>query len=160
MKRELTPVLRTLVVLIALLPAVTLADVTDQASVIDGETLEIHGQRIRLHGFDAPESGQLCYIDGKRWRCGKDAANVLADLINRRPVTCQERDRDRYGRVVAVCRVAGEDLGAWLVGNGLALAYRRYSTAYVPHEDGARLAKAGMWQGAFVPPWDWRRGKR
>ena len=55
---------------------------------------------------------------------------------------------------------AGEDLGAWLVGNGLALAQRRYSTAYVPHEGRARLAKAGMWQGAFVPPWDWRRGER
>ncbi len=120
---------RTLAVLIALLPAVSLADMTGQASVIDGDTIEIHGQRIRLHGIDAPESGQLCCIDGKRWRCGEDAANVLADLIDRRPVTCQERDRDRYGRVVAVCRVAGEDLGAWLVGNGLALAYRRYSTA-------------------------------
>ncbi len=133
---------------------------TGQASVIDGDTIEIHGQRIRLRGIDAPESGQLCYIGGKRWRCGKDAANVLADLINRRPVTCQERDRDRYGRVVAICRVAGEDLGAWLVGNGLALAYRRYSTAYVPHEGRARLAKAGMWRGAFVPPWEWRRGQR
>ena len=133
---------------------------TGQASVIDGDTIEIHGQRIRLHGIDAPESGQLCYVGGKRWRCGKDAANVLADLIDRRPVTCQECDRDRYGRVVAICRVAGEDLGAWPVGNGLALAYRRYSTAYVPHEDGARTAKAGMWRGEFVPPWEWRHGKR
>ena len=84
---------------------------TGQASVTDGDTIEVHGQRIRLHGIDAPQSGQHCYIGGKRWRCGKDAVNVLADLIDRRPVTCQERDRDRYGRVVAVCRVAGEDLG-------------------------------------------------
>ncbi len=149
-----------LTVLIALLPAIALADMTGQASVIDGDTLEIHGQRIRLHGIDAPESGQLCYIGGKRWRCGKDAANVLADLIDRRPVTCQERDRDRYGRIVAVCRFAGVDLGAWLVTSGLALAYRRYSTAYVSHEDAARVAKAGMWRGEFVPPWEWRKQKR
>ncbi len=152
--------LRTLAVLIVLLPAVALADMTGQASVVDGDTIEIHGTRIRLHGIDAPESGQLCYIGGRRWQCGKDAALVLADLIDRQPVTCQERDRDRYGRIVAVCRVAGEDLGAWLVTNGLALAYRRYSTAYVPHEDRARAAKALIWQSAFVPPWDWRRGKR
>ncbi|MCZ6517933.1 MAG: thermonuclease family protein [Gammaproteobacteria bacterium] len=98
---------------------------TGQASVIDGDTLEIHGTRIRLHGIDAPQSGQHCYIGGKRWRCGKVAANVLADLIERRPATCHERGRDRYGRVVAVWRVQGEDLGAWLVGNGRALAYRR-----------------------------------
>ncbi len=133
---------------------------TGQASVIDGDTIELHGQRIRLRGIDAPESGQLCYIGGKRWRCGKDAANVLADLIDRRPVACQERDRDRYGRVVAVCRVAGQDLGAWLVGNGLALAYRRYSTAYVRQEAEARSARRGLWAGAFMKPWRWRRAAR
>ncbi len=116
---------RTIAVLIALLPAAALADVTGQASVIDGDTIEVHGTRIRLHGIDAPESGQLCDIGGKRWQCGKDAANVLSGLISRRRVTCQEHGRDRCGRVAAVCRVQGEDLGAWLVGNGRAPAYRR-----------------------------------
>ena len=62
-------VLRTFTILIALLPAVALADMTGQATVIDGDTIDIHGTRIRLHGIDAPESGQLCHIDGKRWRC-------------------------------------------------------------------------------------------
>ena len=125
MKRGLAPLLRTLAVLVALLPSVALADTTGQASVIDVDTIEIHGQRIRLHGIDTPESGQICDIGGKRWRCGKDAANVLAGLIGRWRVTCRERGRDRCGRVVAVCRVQGEDLGAWLVGDGLAPAYRR-----------------------------------
>ena len=149
--------LRTLAVLAALLPAIALADMTGQASVIDGDTLEIHGQRIRLHGIDAPESGQICTAAGQRWRCGQQAALALADKIGRRPVACAARGRDRYGRTVAVCRVAGEDLGAWLIVNGWALAYRRYSTAYVPHESRARLARAGMWRGEFIPPWDWRR---
>ncbi len=152
--------LRTIAVLIALLPAVALADMTGPASVIDGDTIEIHGTRIRLHGIDAPESRQFCHIDGKRWRCGQRAALALADKIGRRPVACVGRDRDRYGRVLAVCLVGAEDLNGWLVANGWALAYRRYSTVYVPHENAARLANAGMWQGAFVPPWDWRRGKR
>ena len=105
--------LRTLAVLIALLPAVAVADMTGQASVIDGDTLEIHGQRIRLHGIDAPESGQLCYIGGKRWRCGQRAALALADKIGRRPVACAGRDRDRYGRVVAVGLLAKTLVRGW-----------------------------------------------
>ncbi len=90
--------------------------------MIDGDTIEVHGQRIRLHGIDAPESRQLCRQDGKPWQCGKDAANALADKIARRPVTCEDLGRDRYKRIIATCAVAGEDLGAWMVANGLALA--------------------------------------
>ncbi len=64
--------------------------------MIDGDTLEISGWRIRLHGIDAPESRQLCHLDGKPWQCGKDAANALADKIARRPVTCEDLGRDRH----------------------------------------------------------------
>ncbi len=87
-----------------------------------GDTIEVHGQRIRLHGIDAPESRQLCRLNGKPWQCGKDAANALADKIARRPVTCEDLGRDRYKRIIARCTVAGEDLGKWMVANGLALA--------------------------------------
>lgn len=131
------------------------------ATVIDGDTIEIHGTRIRLHGIDAPESGQLCRRpEGTRWRCGQQAALALQDHIGRSTVTCVERDIDRYGRLVGQCSVHGADMNAWLVVNGWAVAYRRYSIDYVREEQGAREAGVGVWSGAFVMPWDWRQGAR
>ena len=85
---------------------------------------------------------------------------ILSNFINHRPVTCEERDRDRYGRIVAVCYAGGEDLNAWMVLQGLAVAYRRYSLGYVDQEADARLARRGIWATRFVLPWEWRRGKR
>ncbi len=149
-----------IVLLVAALAPAAHADVAGRASVIDGDTIEVHGQRIRLHGIDAPESAQLCLTEDKRWRCGQQAALALDDKIAGRPVACAEKDRDRYGRIVAVCRAGGQDLNAWLVAEGWALAYRRYSTDYVDEEGTARAARKGVWRGPFVPPWDWRRGQR
>ena len=137
------------------------ADVAGTASVIDGDTLEIHGQRLRLHGIDAPESAQTCRTaNGREWRCGQQAALALAEKIGRRTVTCWQKDTDRYGRIVAACAAGGEDLNGWLVAQGWALAYREYSKDYIGREASARAARAGIWQGAFVPPWEWRRGTR
>lgn len=142
------------------LPGSVHPDVTGRAIVIDGDTVEVDGSRVRLHGVDAPESGQLCRADGLNWQCGQQAGHALADRIEGRVVLCEERDRDRYGRIVALCRVDGHDLGAWLVSRGWALAYRRYSTAYAGEEAAAKAARRGLWRGEFVPPWDWRRGER
>ncbi len=128
-----------LTIALCLLATPALADVTGPARVIDGDTLEVQGERIRLHGIDAPESRQLCRLDGKPWQCGKDAANALAEKIARRLVTCQDLGRDRYERIIARCAVAGEDIGAWMVSEGLALAYRRYSLDYVDQERVATL---------------------
>jgi len=87
--------------------------------VIDGDTLEIRGERIRLFGIDAPESGQTCLdAKGRSYRCGQKAALVLDARIGEGVVTCERKGMDRYGRVVALCRVFGEDLGAWMVGLG------------------------------------------
>ncbi len=97
------------------------------ARVIDGDTLELKGARVRLHGIDAPESTQTCIADGRRWRCGQRAASALAQRISGQSVACKERDRDRYGRIVAVCRAGGKDLNAQMVSQGWALAYRQYS---------------------------------
>ncbi len=110
------------------------ADITGKPRIIDGDTLEIAGERIRLHGIDAPESEQTCVADGKRWHCGMEAASALAFKIARGWVGCQGEDRDRYGRVIAVCYaggVGGPELNAWLVSEGWALAYRKFSTDYV-----------------------------
>ena len=103
--------MRTLAIALCLLATPALADVAGVASVIDGDTIEVYGQRIRLHGIDAPESRQLCRLDGKAWQCGKDAANALEDKIARRPVTCENLGRDRYKRIIGRCTVAGEDMG-------------------------------------------------
>lgn len=131
-----------------------------RASVIDGDTIEIRGQRFRLHGIDAPESAQTCVRRGRAWRCGKEAAFALADHIGNRNVNCEERDRDRYKRIVAVCRAAGEDLNAWMVRNGWALAYREYAPDYIVEEAQARADRAGIHAGTFVEPWEYRKQRR
>jgi endonuclease YncB( thermonuclease family) len=135
-------------------------DIAGRASVIDGDTLEIHGQSIRIWGIDAPESAQPCLIQGKPWRCGQKAALALSDQIGQQTVACVERDRDRYGRIVAKCLVAAQDIGAWLVSNGWALDYADYSGGgYSGHESVAAAAKIGIWRGTFDKPWEWRRAK-
>ncbi|MBM3518238.1 MAG: thermonuclease family protein, partial [Alphaproteobacteria bacterium] len=132
--------------------------ITGRASIIDGDTLEIHGQRIRLHGIDAPENGQSCEAGGSPYRCGRRAALALDDLIAGRTVACERTDTDRYGRAVAICTVAGADLGRRMVEAGWALAYRKYAADYIDAEDGARAGGAGLWAGTFVAPWDYRAG--
>ncbi len=129
--------------------------------VIDGDTIEVHGQRIRLHGIDAPESAQRCIVRGKTYPCGEIAAGALKDLTAGIEVRCEQVDVDRYGRVVATCYDNHDfDVNRNMVYTGWALAYRRYSTRYVATEDDAREAGRGLWRGVFVAPWDWRRGKR
>ncbi len=136
-------------------------DLQGVASVIDGDTIEIHGTRIRLNGIDAPESGQRCQnARGTAWRCGQQAALALSDRIGRRQVNCQQTDTDRYGPVVADCFAGGENLNRWMVREGWAVAYRQYSTAYIAAEDDARTGQRGIWQGRFDMPWDWRAERR
>ncbi len=75
-------------------------------------------------------------------------------------MTCEDLGRDRYKRIIGKCTVAVEDMGAWMVSQGLALAYRRYSLDYVDEEAGAQAVRRGIWAGQIVKPWEWRRGKR
>jgi endonuclease YncB( thermonuclease family) len=133
-------------------------DMTGQASIIDGDTLEIHGTRIRLWGIDAPESSQLCRgEDSEQYRCGAQVANDLDAFIARRPVSCLPISLDRYGRTVATCSVGGADLGQWLVRNGLALDWPQYSKAkYAADQRDAEQAGRGIWRGSYVEPWLYR----
>nr|WP_249145995.1 thermonuclease family protein [Bradyrhizobium diazoefficiens] len=142
--------------------AASSADLIGQASVIDGDTLEIHGTRVRLWGIDAPESSQLCRgEDSLQYRCGAKSANDLDAFIGGRPVACTAVDRDRYGRTVARCEVAGVDLAAWLVSNGLALDWPRYShRRYAAVQEEARVHERGVWSGSFVQPWRYRQCMR
>lgn len=134
--------------------------ISGPASALDGDSLEVGGREVRLHGIDAPEWKQLCDRGGQRYRCGQRAARALAAKIDGRRLECDVRDVDRYGQAVAVCFLEGEDLNAWLVRQGHALAYRRYSRAYVDEEQAARSARRGVWAGDFVMPGRWRRGER
>lgn len=136
------------------------ADVIGEARIIDGDTIQVSGERVRLHGIDAPESRQSCMLSGADWPCGQNAARALTSVTNGQVVTCKGNRRDRYGRLVAVCYVGADDLNARMVRDGWALAYRRYASDYVDQEVQARAAGSGIWQGQFIEPWDWRRQSR
>lgn len=150
--------MRPIAILLAVLPSLALAEtLAGVASVVDGDTLEIHGERIRLHGIDAPQSTQPCKkLDGSQWRCGQQAALALADRIDRKTVRCEGAERDRYGHLIAVCYHKGQDLSAWMVHQGWALAHRRYGRSYISQEQQAKVSRAGIWSGAFIVPWEWR----
>ncbi|EDM72507.1 nuclease (SNase-like) protein [Roseobacter sp. AzwK-3b] len=130
------------------------------ASVIDGDTIDVMGTRIRLHGIDAPEIGQLCAVNSAKYKCGQRSTFYLEQLLGRSVVTCETLDTDRYGRTIATCSVNGSDIGASMVASGWALAYRRYDDVYVPHETDAKNAGRGIWQGEFIEPALWRSGER
>ncbi len=121
-------------------PVTALADISGPARVVDGDTLIVAGERIRLHGIDAPEKDQTCSIDGRAWACGIAAWGELVQITAGKEVTCEPRDTDRYGRIVAACSVNGTDLGDWLVSNGWAVAYYLYSYEYTRAERRGVLA--------------------
>jgi endonuclease YncB( thermonuclease family) len=144
--------------LMLLLPAMAqAADITGVPKIRDGDQILIGSSRIRLGGIDAPSSDQLCLNDkGERWTCGAAARDELIKHAGGKSWTCHTRTTDRRGRIVARCEVEGEDIQKWLVASGWALSYSRFSHDYDADEKAAREAKAGMWQGAFIAPWDWR----
>ena len=117
--------------------------------------------KIRLEGIDAPESDQVCLdAHAERWTCGIDARNKLSEHIAGRSIDCTPTGQDVYHRVLAVCHLGAEDLNAWMVQQGWALAFVKYSKVYSGEEQSARAGLRGLWSGAFIAPWDWRHRDR
>ncbi len=137
-------------------PAVV--EIVGRATVVDGDTLRIAGPPVRLFGVDAPELGQTCTEAGRQTACGVRARVWLQARVGRREIRCEREDVDRYGRVVATCRVDGRDLGRDMVAAGWAVAFTRYSVRYLPQELTARAARRGLWAMRFTRPADYRRG--
>jgi endonuclease YncB( thermonuclease family) len=136
------------------------ADVVGTAKIIDGDTIVIAGEHVRLQGIDAPETDQTCTAYGQQWSCGRSAADWLKEYLRGRKVECVGHARDRYGRLLAVCYAGGENINDRLVREGWALDYRKYSSDYLAAEAEAKRRSAGLWRGDFVPPWQWRSEHR
>ncbi|WGW05080.1 thermonuclease family protein [Tropicibacter oceani] len=126
--------------------------------IVDGDTIEINGTTYRLHGIDAPEAGQKCHkTGGGEWACGKASVSALEDLALGQRVTCDNRGRDDYDRIIAVCRTGnGIDLNAKMVSSGNAWAFRRFSEDYVTVEEEARSRRVGVFQAETQTPWEYR----
>jgi len=136
-------------------------DIVGRIKFTDGDTLRIAGHTVRLFGIDAPESDQNCQTDsGQVWACGKWATSLARKQFNGKRATCTQRDIDQYGRVVAVCRIQGQDIAALLVQQGAATAYRQYSRDYIDDEKIAALSDLGVWSGAVVDPAAHRKASR
>jgi endonuclease YncB( thermonuclease family) len=132
------------------------ATLTGKADIVDADTIKIGGIPVRLYGIDAPESRQTCEQDGNTYACGKQATKALADLIAGEPVQCDIVGRDAFGRALGICSVADTELNATMVSHGWALAFVKFSGRYVANQKAAELAKAGLWAGSFIKPWEWR----
>ncbi len=138
------------------IPAIASAgSITGRPSVVDGDTIEINGVRIRFEGIDAPESRQLCEnASGKRYRCGQVSANALDTFLSQsRPTTCRATGKS-YDRIVGRCvRSDGLDVNAWMVRNGHAIDWPKYSNGrYAKDQAEAQSARLGIWGGKFEMP--------
>ncbi len=140
--------------------------ITGFAKVVDGDTIKINSKKIRLYGIDAPEKKQKCkktYLTisfmsfSKDYMCGEVSTEKLIKKINKQKLNCNILDVDRYKRLIGECFKRNINLNSWMVSNGYAVAYTKYSKKYVSDEINAKNNKLGIWQGKFEMPWDYRR---
>ena len=131
-----------------------------KAKIIDGDTIHIINNKIRLHGIDAPEINQKCQIDEQEWFCGIESKNALIKLILEDTVKCKILDIDRYNRFIGICFVREKNINSYMVQNGWAIAYRYYSLDYINEEKIAKENKMGIWKGLFEEPYIFRKKQK
>ena len=141
-------------------PNLAAKTIIGNAKVIDGDTIYIGSNKIRLHGIDAPETTQTCKIDLQDWYCGKQSTAELKKIIDNQSVECQVSDIDIYDRYVAICSTIKTNLNKWMVKNGWAIAYRYYSTDYILEEKYARENKLGIWKSEFLKAYQYRKNNK
>ena len=129
-----------------------------QVRIVDGDTIHINGEKIRLDGIDAPETDQICTFENIDYFCGRESTLHLKMIVEKGTLKCEGASKDRYGRTIGTCFIDGENVNSLLVKSGWALAYRQYSKKYVEQEAYAKRNNLGMWRGNFIAPWDWRKG--
>ena len=154
----LTILARVFTLLAVVLAAPALADqVSGRARVVDGDTLDLGGLKVRIEGIDAFESGQNCFDGkGREWTCGEAGRALLMKMTRGQKVTCAGDAFDQYDRLIADCFAGKVNLGAAMVESGLAVAFVKFSDTYVSQEKTARAARAGAWAGTFLMPSEYR----
>ena len=149
-----------LVLIINTLAFSKVLNASSSLKIIDGDTIILNSEKIRLYGIDTPEIKQTCTDNyGHTYSCGIRAKLELEKIIGSRKISCIKKTKDRYKRSISICYVDENDINSLMVRNGWALAYRKYSKKYVKDEAIAKLNDAGMWSGKFIAPWKWRRMK-
>ena len=128
-------------------------------TVIDGDTIRLGDVKIRFSGIDAPEINQTCVASEGKVACGKISRDLLIEKVTNNKISCIDEGKDFYGRVLGECFVNGESLSSYLVREGFAFAYRKYSNKYIEDEEYAKFNMLGMWSMEFQYPWDYRSNK-
>ena len=161
--------IRIIIIFLFMLSNSIAEEISGIPKVVDGDTIHINNYKFRLEGIDAPEMRQQCkkeslkisFLIGftfyKDYSCGRFSKEKLITKINTSEIKCISSSKDRYKRYIATCFKGKTNLNQWMVRNGFAIAYRRYSKKYVPDEAFAKENKLGLWQGKFMEPEKWRK---
>ena len=130
---------------------------SSHVTVVDGDTIKLGDIKIRFSGIDAPEINQTCLASEGKVACGKISKNLLIEKVTNNKISCTDEGKAFYGRVLGECFVNGESLSRYLVREGFAFAYRKYSEKFISDEEYAKSNRLGMWSMKFQYPWDYRK---